>query len=310
MQFYMDDPRRFPIPFPPPFASAWGDDAFGLWAEFTLTTAHGSATQRLRWIEPGTFLMGSPDDEPERENREGPRHMVMLTQGFWLADSACTQALWLKVMGNNPSSFQGNPDNPVEQVSWNDVQPFLRKLEALLPGCKVGLPTEAEWEYACRAGTDTPFSFGAQINPEQVNYDGNAPYDGGEKGQDRAKTAPVKTLPPNAWGLYEMHGNVWEWCADGLRNYDGQPQQNPTGPVPEEGKDTPSAVRGGSWGSGAWRVRSAYRNANLPGDVDLLRGFRFCLRSIESSQAPVPPGGRAHTPTRDEEGFTAFSYKT
>ena len=102
-------------------------------------------------------------------------------------------------------------ERPVEQVSWDDVQDFLRKLEALLPGCIAGLPTEAEWEYACRAGSDTPFSFGANITSAVVNYDGNYPYAGGEKGLYRHETVPVKSLPPNAWGLYEMHGNVWEW---------------------------------------------------------------------------------------------------
>ena len=280
----------------------FGMDGFGVWAEFTLSTQYGSAAQRLRWIEPGTFLMGSPEDEAERESNEGPRHRVTLTQGFWLADSACTQALWQAVMGNNPSYFKDNEYNPVEQVSWHDVQPFLRKLEELLPGCKAGLPTEAEWEYACRAGTGTPFSFGLQITPGQVNYDGSHPYAGGEKGLCREKTVPVKSLPPNGWGLYEMHGNVWEWCADGLRDYDGQPQQYPAGPP--GGGNTPPAVRGGSWYLIAWRVRSASRFAPRPGLADLSRGFRLCLRSIEPGQVPAPPGGRGREPAppRDEAG--------
>ncbi|MER2603391.1 MAG: formylglycine-generating enzyme family protein, partial [Candidatus Competibacter phosphatis] len=193
------------------------DRQFSVYAEFTISTAHGSATQRLRWIEPGSFLMGSPEDEPERSSDEGPRHWVTLSRGFWLADSACTQALWQAVMGSNPSAFKENAQRPVEQVSWNDVQGFLRRLEALLPGCRADLPTEAEWEYACRAGAETPFSFGEQITPEQVNYNGEHPYAGGKKGLYRQQTVPVKSLPPNAWGLYEMHGNVDEWCADGQR---------------------------------------------------------------------------------------------
>ncbi|HNO60224.1 MAG TPA: formylglycine-generating enzyme family protein, partial [Plasticicumulans sp.] len=211
---------RWPETFPPPFADAWGDDRYGLWAEFVIVTGHGSAVQRLRWIEPGTFLMGSPDNEPERLNNEGPQHLVTLTRGFWLADTACTQGLWQAVTGGNPSQFKDDPQNPVEQVSWNDVQKFLRALEGLLPGIEACLPSEAQWEYACRAGTTTPFSFGTQVTPAQVNYDGNFPYADGKKGEDRGRTVPVKSLPANDWGLYEMHGNVWEWCADGLRTYD------------------------------------------------------------------------------------------
>jgi formylglycine-generating enzyme required for sulfatase activity len=294
----MNDLSRYPARFPPPFATTWGDDAFGLWAEFALTQiVEGKPViQRLRWIEPGRFLMGSPDDEPERVELEGPRHAVTLTRGFWLGDSACSQALWQAVMGHNPSYFTGDPQRPVEQVSWHDVQGFLRKLEALVPGCRADLPSEAEWEYACRAGTDTPFSFGVQITPEQANYDGNSPYAGGEKGLYRRQTVPVKSLPPNAWRLYAMHGNVWEWCADGLRTYDGEPQQDPQGPVSDE-KDAPRVIRGGSWNGGAWGARSAYREAFHPGYAFRFQGFRLCLRSIEPGQVPGRPGWTAELAT-------------
>jgi formylglycine-generating enzyme len=284
---------RFPDPFPPPFAGAWGDDVYGLWAEFDLPADRESerVVQRLRWIEPGTFLMGSPEDEPERRYNEGPRHPVTLTSGVWLADSACTQLLWRTVMGTNPSHFTGDDKRPVEQVSWNDVQRFLRALEALLPGGAAELPTEVEWEYACRAGSDTPFSFGAQITPEEVNYNGNYPYAGGEKGLNRGQTVPVKGLPANAWGLYEMHGNVWEWCADGLRRYDGQAQQDPKGPV-LEGPGGRRAVHGGYWFIGAGGARSARRFAFRPGNANSGLGFRLCLRSIGPGRAPGRPGGR------------------
>jgi formylglycine-generating enzyme required for sulfatase activity len=138
--------------------------------------------------------MGSPDDEAERHSDEGPRHRVRLTAGYWLADTACTQALWQAVMGNNPSHFKDDPLNPVEQVSWDDVQAFLERAQAMLSGVTLELPTEAEWEYACRAGTETPFSFGATISPAQANYDGSHPYGGAEKGLYREKTVPREIL--------------------------------------------------------------------------------------------------------------------
>ncbi len=248
---------RWPERFPPPFACAWGDDAYGLWAEFEISA--GSAVQRLRWIEPGSFLMGSPEDEPERQEREGPQHRVTLTRGFWLADTACTQALWQAVTGDNPSRFKG-AERPVEQVSWEDVQGSLRELEGCVPDCLADLPSEAEWEYACRAGTTTPFSFGDNIDPTLVNYDGNHPYAGGEKGRYREETVTVRSLPPNPWGLYEMHGNVWEWCADGMRDYGEEPVVDPRDPV--EGRSH-RAFRGGSWIDVAGWARSACRLARF-----------------------------------------------
>ncbi len=295
----MNAASRFPNPFPPPFASAWGDDAFGLWAEFRRETPGGeSVVQNFRWIEPGAFRMGSPDDEPERAGNEGPRHPVTISRGFWLADTACTQALWQAVMGDNPSRFKDDPQQPVESVSWHVVQEFLRRLQDVLPGCQVDLPSEAEWEYACRAGTITPFSFGPQITPQQVHYAGNYPYAGGVKGEYRGKTVAVKSLPANPWGLYEMHGNVWEWCKDGQRTYDEQAQIDPLGPV-AEGNDKPRSVRGGSWYYYARWSRSAYRFAFPPGDADDFLGFRFCLRSIEPGQETGVPGG---TPGRATGG--------
>ncbi len=264
------------------------DAPFGVYADLTVITPNGSATQRLRWIEPGSFLMGSPEDEPERGSDEGPRHSVTLTHGFWLADTACTQALWRVVMGTNPSRFSGDEQRPVERVSWHNVQEFLRKLHALLSDCEARLPTEAEWEYACRAGSDTPFSFGANITSETVNYDGNYPYAGGEKDLYRNQTVPVKSLPPNSWGLYEMHGNVLEWCMDGMRDYSDEEQVDPVGPV---GEEADRAVRGGSWFGLAWGARSAYRIGGPPGLAYDALGFRLCLRSVEPGRDR--PGGPA-----------------
>ena len=272
----------------------------GLYVDLTIQ----NTTQRLRHIPPGEFLMGSPDDEPERSDNEGPQHRVRLTQGLWLADTACTQALWLAVMGGkNPSHFSDDPNKPVEQVSWDDVQTFLQRLQPLLPpGCEAVLPTEAQWEYACRAGstTSTPFSFGSQITPELVNYDGGYPYSNGKKGLDRGCTVPVKSLPPNDWGLYEMHGNVWEWCADGgQRDYDqvkkGQAVEDPTGPQ-EQGPKALRVFRGGSWALGAHFARSAIRIARERGDRGVNLGFRLALRSSSTSPgllAPEAPQGLA-----------------
>ncbi|MCQ1547378.1 MAG: formylglycine-generating enzyme family protein [Candidatus Accumulibacter phosphatis] len=270
--FPSEDERRPPV-LPPAGALAWGDDACGLWIDVDLA----GVVQRFRWIEPGEFMMGSPDDEPEREKDEGPRHRVRLTTGFWLADTACTQALWRAVMGGkNPSRFQEDERNPVENVSWDEVSGFLRRLASLVPGIVAELPTEAEWEYACRAGSETPFHFGATITPERANY----PYIGGSKGKDRKTTVPVKSFPPNDWGLYEMHGTVWEWCADGMRTYDGAEQENPRGP---EGLAA-RALRGGSWFSHARYARSAFRDANAPDYAFRSGGFRFALRSTRQEQ--------------------------
>jgi len=267
----------------PAWASAYGDDPYGIWAELHLVPADGGdpVVQRMRYIEPGTFWMGAQKDEPERQNLELPRHLVTITRGFWLADTACTQALWVAVMKKNPSSFKGD-DRPVESISWDDVQNFLTRLKESVPACGARLPTEAEWEYACRAGTATPFWFGDTIATEQVNYDGNYPYAGGAKGQYRKETVPVTALPCNGWGLYQMHGNVWEWCADGRREYEPREVavENPEGPADR----SPRALRGGSWDYEARRCRSACRLASHPDDDWLGTGFRLALSSVDQAK--------------------------
>jgi len=219
-----------------------GVDRYGLFGEATLA----GVSQRFRWIPPGEFWMGSPEDEVGRLDNEGPRHLVRLTEGFWLAETACSQAVWVSVMGSNPSKFTDDAQNPVEQVSWDDVQGFLREVEKRLPGVKADLPTEAEWEYACRAGSETAFSWGDGITPDQANFNATISYANGPKGEWRQKTVPVRSFAPNAWGLYQMQGNVWEWCADGLRSYSGAPRINPRGPAGDE-DEAPRALRGGSW---------------------------------------------------------------
>ncbi|RJF85260.1 formylglycine-generating enzyme family protein [Azospirillum cavernae] len=260
----------------PAWADALGRDRFGLWTEIVVEPEGGgdSVTQRLRWIPPCRFLMGSPEDEPLRNDNEGPQHAVTLSRGYWLFDTACTQALWQAVMGENPSRLTGDDRRPVDSVSWNDVQGFLTRLNAGRPGLELSLPTEAQWEHACRAGTTTPFSFGVAITPEQVNYNGHYPYTDDAKGLFRKETVPVASLPPNAWGLYEMHGNVWEWCADGQRDYSAEAETDPRGP---ESVGAKRVLRGGSWKDRARIARAACRYWNLP--VDRFGNFGFrCVR--------------------------------
>jgi formylglycine-generating enzyme required for sulfatase activity len=157
---------------------------------------------------------------------------------------------------------------------------YLDKINVTVPGLLLTLPTEAQWEYACRAGTTTPFSLGDNMTPEQVNYDGNYPYTGAAKGTYRKQTAPVSSLPPNPWGLYEMHGNVYEWCRDGMRAYTEEAQSDPVGPL-EIG--VPRVVRGGSWVVSARSVRSASRDAFEPDYRYSDLGFR-CARVQQGEQ--------------------------
>ena len=254
-----------PPAFPEPWAVDWGEDTYGLWMTFALD----GVRQVFRWIRPGVFMMGASAGEGGRRHWLGKetRHKVVLTQGFWLADTAVTQEMWKIVMRSDPSGFKGDL-HPVERVSWNDAQVFLQRLNRLLPGLKVRLPQEAEWEYACRAETEAPFSFGPEITPEQVNYNGEHPYRQNRSGVFRRKTVAVKSLPCNQWGLYEMHGNVWEWCQDYWRNdLSSQCVVDPSGPK----KGGTHVVKGGAWVYDGWFVRSACRDRHRPD---------YCLGSI------------------------------
>ncbi|MFW5488740.1 MAG: formylglycine-generating enzyme family protein [Desulfovibrio sp.] len=257
-----------PSPFPPQWASAWGMDCYGVHADIIIN----DVTQRMRWIPPGKFLMGSPESEFDRKDDE-TQHEVTLTHGFWLADTACTQELWEAVMENNPSKFSGEPELPVDSVSWQNCQNFCQKVSALLPDIRLTLPTEAQWEYACRAGTETPFSFGENITPAQVNYDGTRPYADGQEGRFRKKTVPVKALECNQWGLYQMHGNVWEWCQDWYGEYPTSSVVDPFGADSGENR----LIRGGCWIRYGGSVRSAYRGRFDPGFRYVITGFRFSL---------------------------------
>ena len=274
---------------PPTWASGWGEDRYGIWIELTVD----EVTQRLRWIVPGAFQMGSPPEEAGRFSDEGPQHRVVLTQGYWLFDTPCTQALWEAVMGDNPSRFQ-SATRPVEKVSWEGCQTFLTRLNGRIPGLELGLPSEAQWEYACRAGSEAATYAGALA----ILGDRNAPdldpiaWYGGNSGVDfeldnghdssdwkekqyphqRAGTHPVGQKRPNEWGLHDMLGNVWEWCADGQREYKATDEHDPQGPVSGE-----RVFRGGSWSGFARSTRCAFRSASDPVYRDSYLGFR-CSR--------------------------------
>ena len=279
------DYRDIPTSFPPIWANAYGQDTYGLWADLCVK----DVTQRMRWIPKGTFSMGSPETEKERSDNED-LHEVTLSQGFWLADTACTQAFWLALMGENPAGFKDDLQNPVEAVSWLDIQAFLETLQYVISDAESRLPTEAEWEYACRAGTTTPFSFGENIDLSQVNYNGGYPYANGGKGKYRKTTVRVKFLPVNPWGLYEMHGNVWEWCGDESQgNLGSKPTINLLTEGNQESLDPLEAkrvLRGGSWFNQGRYCRSAirlrYESAFRRNDF----GFRLALgRELQASQA-------------------------
>jgi formylglycine-generating enzyme required for sulfatase activity len=251
----------------PAWTHTIGRDQYGLYVDFSVK-AH---TQRLRWLQPGLFLMGSPSDEPQREINE-LQHKVVLTKGFWLADTACTQGLWQAVMGKNPSSFTGDDQLPVDSVSWKDSMEFINRINSFIPGLDLRLSTEAEWEYACRAGTRSPFSFGAQISTDQVNFDGHRPYHDGPESRYLRETVAVKSLPCNNWGLYEMHGNLWEWCSDWLGDYQAGTVTDPQGPATGVSR----LLRGGCWFSDGRHVRSAHRDGYDPYDRFNFVGLRLC----------------------------------
>ena len=279
------DRWRAPVDdFPPRWVSAWGDDVYGLWADLEI----GAAVQRLRWIEPsgpGGFWMGSTVAEraaiADKNVRhysnlvEDEPHRVVVGEGFWLADGPCTQAFWMATMqGDNPSYFAHKPDSPqrpVEQVSWDDVQGFLAELVRLCPALagRVALPTEVEWEYAARAGTVTAYPWGDKPDDTRANW-----------GNRHVGTTTVGRFEPNAWGLYDMHGNVWHWCAD------SSPLRPATPPPQKQVGHLPSrAVRGGSWAIPRDLARSAFRDSRRPLERDMFLGFRLALRSSSPGQA-------------------------
>jgi len=267
---------------PPAWADDWGHDTLGPWV--TIRIPGTEITQRFRWCPKGDFMMGSDDTDPDADEDEKPRHRVSFATGFWMADTTCSQAVWTAVMGEPPGHTWG-PAFPITDVDWNQAQDFIRTLRDRLPGLPLALPSEAEWEYACRAGTETPYSFGTRITKKQVCYGSDSPAPGGR-------------LPPNPWGLHEMHGNIYEWCEDeGPADYAKTPRDGaPWRDASERSGDARRVIRGGAWLFVARDVRSAGRGGRGPGDRGNDLGFRFALVQRASSgalAAPARPDGIA-----------------
>jgi formylglycine-generating enzyme required for sulfatase activity len=239
-----------------------------------------SIGMKLALIPAGKFLMGSPRDEKGRDDEE-EQHEVEISRPFYMGIHEVTQGQYEQVMGKNPALFKGNggrPDHPVENVSWQDANDFCDKLSALgkerAAQRVYRLPTEAEWEYACRGGARNPtaFHFGNSLSSTQANFNGNFPYGDAPKGPYLQRTSTVGSYQPNGFGLFDMHGNVREWCADRYDEdyYRNSPKKDPQGPE----NDRRRVVRGGSWGDLGRYCRAAGRNWYDPADrVDDV-GFR------------------------------------
>ena len=299
-----------------------GPDRHGLWAAFQVE----GVKHRMRWIPPGRFLMGSPPLEAGHCDGEGRQHWVTITRGYWLGETSVTQALWRAVMSENPSRFVSD-DRPVEQVSWDDCQDFLGRLNRQLDGLETRLPTEAEWERACRAGTSTATWVGdltlrgSNDAPELDDiawYGGNSGVDfdlhNGHASSDwhkkqyphiKAGTHPVGRKAPNPYGLNDMLGNVFEWCQDGVvREYTSEPVVDPM----SRAQGPRRVVRGGSWSSRAREVRAAYRGAFARVLRDDHLGFRLAGGQVSAPSRPADEprigdpgrGGGRDTPRRKD----------
>ena len=232
-------------------------------------------------VKAGKFQMGSPKNELERGIFE-TLHWVTLTKDYWLGETEVTQGQWKAVMGGNPSYSKKGDDYPVESVSWDDAMAFCEKLnkryEGKLPsGYKFSLPTEAQWEYACRAGTTTALNSGRDLIGKEkcpnLNELGWYSYNKGNENY----THPVALKRRNAWGFYDMHGNVWEWCRDWYDSYNGDDETDPIGP--ETGSKR--LLRGGGWSNSAWRCRSAWREGSTPSERYGNVGFRVALVPVQ-----------------------------
>jgi formylglycine-generating enzyme required for sulfatase activity len=316
--------KQRPPPAKAPFSEATAKELQRAWATYLGKPVEeevdlgGGATMRFVLIPPGTFTMGSPKEEKGRCNDEEADE-VTITKPFYLGKYPVTQEQYERLTGKNPSYFAATGDGkakvegldtkpfPVEQVSWEDATAFCRKL-AERTGHKARLPSEAEWEYACRAGTTTPFHFGKALNGTQANCNGNYPYGRTEKGPYLAKTCPVKSYDPNAFGLYGMHGNVWQWCQD----WYAESCADLKGMDPlrvDKGSSSGRVLRGGSWFNYARHCRAASRDWHAPAYRNDDVGFRVALlppdgptkmsgRKKDPEPSPGPGAGKAGTGQR------------
>jgi formylglycine-generating enzyme required for sulfatase activity len=247
-------------------------------------TLAGCGDDGRTWIEPatgmtfvriqgGSFVMGSPDEEPGREAQE-VRHTATLTRPFWLGAFEVTQGEWERVLGTNPAWFAGRGERlPIENVTLHDVERFLERLNALAPVSHFRLPTEAEWEYACRAGSPTAYGAARTLTTHEANIADSPEH--AASGQ----TMPVGSFAPNPWGLYDMHGNVWEWTRDEHCPYATGPA---TDPLASCGSSL-HVIRGGSWYFGADSARCALRYTHRPQDRGFSLGFRV-LREADQER--------------------------
>ncbi|MBN2283285.1 MAG: formylglycine-generating enzyme family protein [Deltaproteobacteria bacterium] len=237
---------------------------------FTGTAFTNSIGMEFLLIPPGTFLMGSPPGEKGRDVNE-LQHAVTIEKPFFLQTTEVTQEQWKAVMGTVPFYYKHcGPHCPVESVTWYEAVDFVRKLNSMEKTKKYRLPTEAEWEYACRAGTTSPFNTGSCITAAQANFDGNRPYPGCEGGIYMDAPMPAGSFPPNPWGLFDMHGNVWEWCSESRHGVAEESTAPVAGPASKEYR----THRGGSWYNDATHLRSASRTRLYPMYKFRFGGFR------------------------------------
>ena len=255
-------PELRPAPSGPSQRASWmqtcGEDTFGRWAAVSIA----GVEHKFRWCPPGRFLMGSPASEAGRYDDDGPQREVELTQGFWIGEAPVTQRQWEAVTGSNPSRFKG-PDLPVEKISWNDAQAWMSQANARTGALGLRFPTEAEWEYAARAGTTGATYRGGN---DAATLDAIAWY----RANSGDTTHPVKQKAPNPWGLYDTLGNVYEWCAGEKRKYTRTRKVNRHG-----GLGDGRVYRGGSWYNDAQYVRAACRSAFSPDGRFGNLGFRL-----------------------------------